>query len=91
MARTPSSTFPRTSFDSSSCGSWESIPTLADLWSCASPRYSVSWPAMMRRRVDLPAPFGPRTPILAPGKKLREMSVSTVLSGGWVRETLYIE
>src|SRR5436190_19012694 len=24
---------------------------------------------MMRRRVDLPAPFAPRTPILAPGKK----------------------
>ena len=46
---------------------------------------------MIRRRVDLPAPFGPSTPIFAPGKKLREMSVSTVLSGGWVRETLYIE
>jgi hypothetical protein len=46
---------------------------------------------MIRRRVDLPAPFGPRTPILAPGKKLSEMSSRTVLSGGWVRETLYIE
>ena len=46
---------------------------------------------MMRSRVDLPAPLSPSTPILAPGKKLSEMSVSTVLSGGWVRETLYIE
>jgi hypothetical protein len=30
-------------------------------------------PAMMRSRVDLPAPFRPSTPILAPGKKEREM------------------
>ena len=33
----------------------------------------VSMPAMMRSRVDLPAPFRPSTPILAPGKKEREM------------------
>ena len=34
----------------------------------ASPRISVSMPAMMRSRVDLPEPFRPSTPILAPGK-----------------------
>src|SRR5687768_18334017 len=42
---------------------------------------------MIRSRVDLPAPLSPRTPILAPWKKLSEMSASTCLSGGWVRET----
>ena len=42
---------------------------------------------MIRSRVDLPEPLSPSTPILAPWKKLSEMSDSTVLSGGWVRET----
>ena len=32
-----------------------------------------SRPAMMRSSVDLPAPFGPSTPIFAPGRKLSEM------------------
>ena len=57
----------------------------------ASPRYSVSWPAMIRSSVDLPAPFRPSTPIFAPGRKLSEMSRSTCLSGGCVRDSLYIE
>src|SRR3970282_1260556 len=34
----------------------------------ASPRTSLSTPAMIRRSVDLPAPLAPRTPILAPWK-----------------------
>jgi hypothetical protein len=58
--------------------------------SCASPRNSVSFPAMIRRSVDLPAPLRPSTPILAPGRKLSEMSLSTCLSGGCVRDSLYI-
>ncbi len=37
---------------------------------------------MIRRRLDFPAPFGPMTPILAPGKNEIEMSSSTVRSGG---------
>ena len=37
----------------------------------ASPKKSLSTPAMMRRRVDLPEPFDPSTPILAPGKNER--------------------
>jgi len=41
----------------------------------ASPSYSLSTPAMMRSSVDLPEPFRPSTPILAPGKKLKEMSL----------------
>ena len=45
---------------------------------------------MIRSSVDLPAPLRPSTPILAPGKKLREMSLRTFLSGGWTRESLYI-
>ena len=37
----------------------------------ASPKKSLSSPAMMRSRVDLPEPFAPSTPILAPGKNDR--------------------
>ena len=42
---------------------------------------------MIRSSVDLPEPLSPSTPIFAPWKKLSEMFSSTVLSGGWVRET----
>ena len=45
---------------------------------------------MIRSRVDLPEPFGPSTPIFAPGRKLSEMSSSTFLSGGWTRDSLYM-
>ena len=45
---------------------------------------------MMRSRVDLPEPFGPSTPIFAPGRKDSEMSSKTRLSGGWTRESLYM-
>jgi hypothetical protein len=41
----------------------------------ASPSNSLSSPAMMRRRLDLPEPFKPSTPILAPGKNESEMSL----------------
>ena len=37
---------------------------------------------MIRSRLDLPAPFEPITPILAPGKNEMEMFSSTVRSGG---------
>ena len=53
----------------SSCGSCSSSPTVAPGASCASPRNSVSRPAMIRSSVDLPDPLGPSTPILAPGRK----------------------
>ena len=33
----------------------------------ASPKKSLSTPAMIRSSVDFPAPFEPRTPIFAPG------------------------
>ena len=71
-------------------GSCSSRPTVAPGASCASPRYSVSCPAMIRSRVDLPEPLRPSTPILAPGMKLSEMSLSTCLSGGCVRLSLYM-
>ncbi len=37
---------------------------------------------MMRIRVDLPAPFGPSTPIFAPGRKLSQISSMTFLPPG---------
>ena len=36
-----------------------------------------SRPAMIRSSVDLPAPFGPSTPIFAPGRNDSEMFWST--------------
>src|SRR5947208_14958928 len=39
----------------------------------ASPRKSVSTPAMIRRSEDLPAPLAPRTPIFAPWKNESQM------------------
>ena len=39
-----------------------------------------SSPAMIRISVDLPAPFGPSTPIFAPGRNDREMFASTCRS-----------
>ncbi len=41
----------------------------------ASPSMSLSTPAMILSRLDLPEPFRPSTPILAPGKNDREMSL----------------
>src|ERR1700704_807945 len=40
---------------------------------------------MMRSSDDLPAPFAPRTPILAPGNIEMLMRLSTSRSGGWNR------
>ncbi len=68
---TASSTLPFTSSDASSCGSCERYPTRMVGSGRAVPKNSESWPAMMRSRVDLPAPFGPMTPIFAPGKNDR--------------------
>ena len=45
------------------------------------PEDGSSSPAMIRSSVDLPAPFGPKTPIFAPGRKEREMLASTCRSG----------
>ena len=66
------------------------VAELAPGASWASPRNSVSCPAMIRSSVDLPAPLGPSTPIFAPGRNESEMSSSTRLSGGWTRDSLYI-
>ncbi len=53
---------------SGSCGT---NPTVAPGRSHASPANVVSWPAMMRSSVLLPIPFGPMTPIFAPGRNER--------------------
>src|SRR5215475_470439 len=46
----------------------------------ASPLLGRSCPAMMRSRLDFPAPLGPTTPILAQGRKESVTSSSTTLS-----------
>jgi hypothetical protein len=66
-SRTPSSTFSLTVLDSSSCGSCIRMPTLKPGVSFASPLEGWSSPAIIFSTVDLPAPLGPTTPILAPG------------------------
>ena len=48
----------------------------------SSPSNSASCFAMMRSTVDLPEPFRPSSPILAPGKKEREMSLMICRLGG---------
>ena len=50
----------------------------------ASPSKFLSSPAMILSSVDLPEPFRPSTPILAPGKKLSEMSLRIWRWGGTV-------
>ncbi|GBF30994.1 hypothetical protein MnTg04_00946 [bacterium MnTg04] len=45
---------------------------------------------MIRSSVDLPAPFRPSTPILAPGKKLREISRRMKRLGGTILATLFM-
>ena len=56
----------------------------------ASPSNSRSSPAMMRRRLDLPEPLRPSTPILAPGKKDSEMSFRITRLGGTTLPTRFI-
>src|SRR5512133_513109 len=50
----------------------------------ASPSYSLSTPAMIFSSVDLPDPFRPITPILAPGKKDRETPLRMWRFGGTI-------
>jgi hypothetical protein len=45
---------------------------------------------MIRSSVDLPAPFGPSTPILAPGRNDSEMFASTCRSGPKYLSARYI-
>ena len=45
---------------------------------------------MMRSRLDLPEPFSPSTPILAPGKNDSEMSFRMTRFGGTIFPTRFI-
>ncbi|CFO10281.1 Uncharacterised protein [Bordetella pertussis] len=56
----------------------------------ASPSISLSTPAMILSSVDFPEPFRPSTPILAPGKKEREMSRRICRLGGTILPTRFI-
>ena len=67
MSATASSTFSSTVLPSVSGGSCSRMPTVASLASIASPLLGFTIPAISLSRVDLPVPFGPTTPILAPG------------------------
>ena len=71
----------RTSLSVSSSGSCGRYPILRFFCGIASPSMSLSSPAMIRSRVDLPAPFRPSTPILAPGKNDSEMSLRMCFFG----------
>ena len=79
---TPSSTTWATVLPGSSSGSWASMPTFTPWAGQASPRNSLSRPAMIFSSVDLPEPFSPSTPIFAPGKNDNQMSLSTSFWGG---------
>ncbi len=48
----------------------------------ASPSISLSSPAMIFSRLDLPEPFKPSTPIFAPGKNDSEMFFRMTRFGG---------
>src|SRR3954469_334011 len=56
----------------------------------ASPSMAVSIPALILSSVDLPDPFRPSTPILAPGKNERLMSRRIVRLGGTTLDTRFI-
>ena len=81
QGRTPSSTLPRTSLAGSRSGSCRRKPTVAPAASSALPLDVSSTPAMIRSSVDFPAPFGPSTPIFAPGRNASVMLSSTLRSG----------
>ena len=57
----------------------------------ASPSISLSTPAMILSKVDLPEPLRPSTPILAPGKKDRDTFFKIWRLGGTVLLTRFIE
>src|SRR5947199_154809 len=56
----------------------------------ASPSNSRSSPAMIFRRLDLPEPFNPSTPIFAPGKNESEMSFRITRLGGTILPTRFM-
>src|SRR6188472_1002771 len=56
------------------------MPTVASGSRTASPLLGCSSPAMILSSVDLPVPFGPTTPILAPCRKDRVTLSRTTLS-----------
>ena len=52
--------------------------------------FGIHTSAIIRRRDDLPEPLSPRTPIFAPGKKLKEMSRRMNRLGGTIFATRFI-
>src|SRR5512137_987980 len=60
-------------------------------WRVTSPSNSSSTPAMIRSTVDFPDPFRPSSPIFAPWKKEREMSLMICRLGGTILLTRIID
>ena len=85
MSATASSTFSWTVLPSVSGGSCRRMPTVAPLARFASPLFGCSSPAITFSSIDLPAPLGPTTPILAPGKKASVTSSRINLSPAVLR------
>src|ERR1700744_6771580 len=56
----------------------------------ASPSKSLSTPALIFSSVGLPEPFRPSTPILAPGKKLRDTPLRISRFGGTILPRRFI-
>src|SRR4051812_23148782 len=56
----------------------------------ASPSNSLSTPAMILSSVDLPEPLRPSTPILAPGKKLKDTPLRISRFGGTILPRRFI-
>src|SRR4029453_11755874 len=86
----PSATASRTVCSAVNCGSCGRNPIRIPGIGTASPSNSRSSPAMIRNSVDLPEPFNPSTPILAPGKNDREMSLRMTRFGGTIFPTRFI-
>ena len=64
----------------SSSRDWSTYASCTVLPSFTSPESGFSLPVIMRNSVDLPAPFGPITPTIAPGGTLNESLSSSIRS-----------
>ena len=87
-AATPTWMFSITVSPSSKGGSWGRYPTLMPSSRCMSPSNSLSTPARIFMSVDLPAPFAPKMPILAPRYMPRLMFLMSSLPVGVTLRTL---
>src|SRR4030095_19800 len=86
----PSATASRTVCSAVNCGSCGRNPIRIPGIGTASPSNSRFSPALIRNSGDLPDAVHPSTPILAPGKNDREMSLRMTRFGGTIFPTRFI-